>query len=154
MPRTCNEQMQDIVKKYISSGKPWPATTRDIAAWAIGNALWAPERAALMDRCAELLARAMREEYIIDPQGRTVRAKHAARIERDERQLTLWADIPTAPREHMELAFKQRRQQIVGDFRQLKIDVESFNDNRVPNNPVQMTFDFTYDLMELEAVGA
>jgi len=54
----------------------------------------------------------------------------------------------------MELAFKQRRQQIVGDFRQLKIDVESFNDNRVPNNPVQMTFDFTYDLMELEAVGA
>jgi len=33
-----------------------------------------------IDICAEELARAMREDYIRDPQGRVVRAKHAARV--------------------------------------------------------------------------
>ena len=91
----------------------------------------------------------MREEYITDPQGRTVRAKHVACYE----QVPLWGDIRTAPREHMEMAFQQRRQQIVGDCRQLKVDVDSYNQNY--NNgelPIQMIFDFTLDLEELEAL--
>jgi hypothetical protein len=92
----------------------------------------------------------MREEYIVDPQGRTIRAKHAARVE----QAVLWGDIRTAPRAHMEIAFKQRRQQIVGDCRQLKADVDSFNDNRSPTQPIQMSFDFTRDVLELEAAAA
>ena len=29
----------------------------------------------------------------------------------------LWADVRTAPKRHMEIAFQQRRQQIVGDCR-------------------------------------
>ena len=91
----------------------------------------------------------MREEYITDAQGRTVRAKHAARIE----QAVLGADIRTAPREHMEIAFKQRRRAILGDCRQLKLDVDSFNDNRSPEQPIPLTFDFTNDLLEIEALA-
>ena len=53
----------------------------------------------------------------------------------------------------LELAFKQRRRQIVGDCRQLKTDVDSFNQNRDPDDPIQMSFDFTNDLLELEAAG-
>ena len=54
----------------------------------------------------------------------------------------------------MQIAFQQRRQQIVGDCRQLKTDVDSFNDNRSKDKPIPMIFNFTYDLMELEAVEA
>lgn len=96
--------------------------------------------------CAEQLARAMREEYIVDPQGRRVRAKHAARI----KQAVLWDDIRTASREHMQIALQQRRQQIVGDCHQLKLDVESYNENRNYDTPIQMVFDFTIDLIEME----
>ncbi len=32
---TYTEQMQRIVQDYISSGQEWPATAKDIAAWAI-----------------------------------------------------------------------------------------------------------------------
>ena len=152
MPGTYNEQLQTIVRRYIGDGHPWPATTRQIASWAINNKLWAPQRAIVINQCAEQLARAMREEYIRDPQGRTVRAKHAARVERKGEQLVLWADIRTAPRGHLEIAFKQRRQQIVGDCRQLKLDVDSFNENRSFSEPIQMSFDFTTDLLELELV--
>ncbi len=145
-----SEQMQRIVRDYMADGQEWPATTREIAAWAITRKRWEPQRSALIDQCAEQLARAMREEYITDSQGRTVRAKHAARIERDAQQLVLWADIRTASREHMEIAFQQRRQQIVGDCRQLKTDVDSYNDNGNSGRPIQMIFDFTDDLAELD----
>lgn len=146
---TYTAQMQIIVTKYIAAHEEWPATTRQIAAWAIREKMWASHPSSLVNQCAEALAEAMREEYIIDPQGRTVRAKHAARID----QAVLWGDIRTAPRGHMEVAFKQRRHQIVGDCRQLKADVDSFNENREPGEPIQLSLDFTRDVAELEAVG-
>lgn len=67
----------------------------------------------------------------------------------DGAQLVLWADMRTATHQHMSLALQQRRHQIVGDCRQLKMDVDSYNDNRLPVQPIQVIFDFTYDLEEL-----
>lgn len=97
----------------------------------------------------------MCEEYITDPQGRTVRAKHAARVEdANGKQTTLWADIRTAPRKHMETAFRQRRGQILGECRQLKSDVDSYNQNALTSNPIPMSFNFTYDLAEMEAIAS
>jgi hypothetical protein len=154
MALTYNEQIQDIIRKYRAANEEWPTTSRHLASWAIDSGLWQPQYTLLESACAEDMSRAMREEYITDPQGRRVRAKHAARVERDGRQLVLWDDYRTAPREHMAIAVQQRRQQIVGDCRQLKRDVESYNENRCPDNPIQTSFDFTYDLAELEAAEA
>ncbi|MFH1747711.1 MAG: hypothetical protein ABIG44_11805 [Planctomycetota bacterium] len=150
MSRSYTEKMQEVANKYMDSGQSWPATAREVAAWAIRERLWEPSDSALIDQCADHLARAMREEYITDPQGRAVRVKHAARLARQGRQLNLWADIRSASREHMEITFQQRRHQIVGDCRQLKIDVDSYNDNNNNGAPIQMVFDFTLDLEELE----
>lgn len=151
MAKSYYEQMQEIVTKYIDSEQQWPATTHEIASWAINNHLWASQAMTVINICAEQMARAMREEYIVDPQGRTVRAKHAARVERDGEQLVLWDDIRTASRQHMQIAFQQRRHQIVGDCRQLKADVDSYNENNNEGKPLQMIFDFTLDLVEIEA---
>lgn len=149
---TYNEQLQKIVDQYRIAGQRWPATTRRIAQAAIRESLWVPQASALISQCAEQLARAMREEYIVDPQGRTIRTKHAARMTQAGEQLVLWADIRTAERWHMEIAFQQRRQQIVGDCRQLKVDVESYNQNGNSSRPIQMVFDFRQDLAELAAL--
>lgn len=150
---TYGDQMRKIADQYVNSGQPWPATARQMASWAIREGLWKPQPSAMIDRCADELARAMREDYITDPQGRRVRAKHAARIEEGGGQLTLWADIRTASREHMAIAFQQRRQQIVGDCWQLKQDIDSYNENVRPNAPLQIIFDFTDDMAEMEAVA-
>lgn len=146
--------MQRIVEQYRDAGEEWPATARQIAGWAIREGLWKPQGSTLIARCAEELSRAMREEYILDPQGRMVRAKHAARIKKDGEQLVLWADIRTANPRHMEIALQQRRQQIVGDCRQLKTDADSYNENANPGAPIQLIFDFTDDLAELEVMEA
>ena len=52
----------------------------------------------------------------------------------------------------MQIAFQQRRQQIVGDCRQLKADVDGYNENYNDALRVQIVFDFTEDVEELEAL--
>jgi hypothetical protein len=147
---TYTEQLQHIVRSYLDDGQPWPATTRQIAAWAIRRGEWQPQPFALINQCADQLARAMREEHFTDTNGRVIRTKHVARIERGGEQIALWADIRSASREHMQIAFQQRRQQIVGDCKQLKTDCDYYNENRNQGEPIQVVFDFRADLEELE----
>ena len=146
---TYGERMQQLWDAYAAAGNPTPATTHDVAAWAVRKGLWRPRPADVVSRCAADLADALRQEYFVDGKGRTVRAMHAARIKERGQPLVLWADMRTAPRRHIEVALKQRRQQIVSDCRQLKIDTDSCNDSHPDEKPIQIVFDFTRDLEEL-----
>jgi len=149
---TYMKQMQRIVDDYRLSDAPWPASAKAIADWAIRTGKWELPASAMRRRCAEDIAAAMREEYTTDQKGRRVRLLHPASVKNDEgEQLVLWDDIRTAPRAHMEVSFQQRRQGIVGDCRQFKIDVDSYNDAHSDAEPIQIVFDFTMDLAELEA---
>ena len=149
---TYNEQLQKIWRKYEDAGNPVPATARDVAKWAIRQRLWEPKPSDVESRCAEELARAAREEYRTDRWGRRYRARHSVRVKQLGVQLSLWADIDTAPRNHMQKAFAQRRKQIVGDCHQLKVDTDHYNDIHTNETPIQMVFDFTEDLAEIEAL--
>ena len=155
MKKTKAEAMQEIVKKYRESGQSWPVTSKDIASWAVREGLWVAPRFSQIDACARELSEAMREEYFTDPQGRRVRKKHAMRETKvlpdgKHRQLTFWLDIEDADPGQMRTAFQQRRMQVLGDCRQLKTDVDSYNDNNKHGSEIQMVFDFTEDLAELE----
>ena len=145
------KQLQGIVNKYIKAGKPWPAEKRAIAAWAVQTELWKPHPSKLISQCAEELGEAMRQEHFTDKQGRSVRAKHAARVkDRDGKQITLWGDLRTEPPNFMTISFQQRRQMILGECHQLKIDVDSYNQNGNSGEPIQVIFDFRTDLAEME----
>jgi hypothetical protein len=145
-----SESMQQIVNEYRKAEETWPATSRMVAAWAVRNKRWQPQESTVIDQCAAHLSRAMREEYITDQQGRRVRAKHAATFRSEGEQQTLWADIRSASYAHMELAFQQRRRGVVADCRQLKVDVDSYNENNQNGGHFQLSLDFTYDVEEHE----
>ena len=51
----------------------------------------------------------------------------------------------------MRIAVQQRRQQIVGDCRQLKTDVDSYNQNWNGGSAINLMLDFTWDVEEAEA---
>lgn len=144
-----SEYLQEIYRLYAEVGQRVPASSHDIAAWAIANRLWAPKPADVVKQCAEELSRAFREEYNTDRFGRRVRSKHAVRVQKDGRQLVMWADMETASPSHMQMAFQQRRRQIVGDCLQLKTDVDSYNDANPNIRPVQLIPDFTDDVNEI-----
>lgn len=148
------DALQQIVQKYRDAGQTWPTDKRTIAAWAYAEGLWKPARKSVIDELAKDLGRAMREEYITDPQGRSVRRKHARRVEVESpdgeiKQMTLWDDITTATPEHMQFSFQQRRQIVLSDCSQLKSDVDSYNQNWNNGEPLQFSFDFTEDLEEM-----
>ena len=143
------EQLQAIVGQYQDAGLKWPATMREVAEWAIRTNRWIPHPSAIVSQCAEELSGAMRDEYVRDKQGRKIRTKHAASYQEGQEQFVLWDDIRTAPYEHMVRAFQQRRKQILGDCKQLKNDVDSYNENSLPTDPIQVVFDFTIDLEEV-----
>lgn len=150
--KTQAEFLQDIVNDYIDAGQPWPADRRTIAAWAVQNRRYSPPRKSEVDMCAKALAEAMRLEMEIDPQGRTVRAKHCAKIkEMDDSgalvQRTLWFDRNADP-ELMHISFQQRRKAILGDNRQLKTDLDSYNENNVFGKKIQLSFNYEDDLIE------
>ncbi len=158
LARSFNRALLDVIPAYREAGERWPATARELAVFAINNGHWDPQPSKLVSLCTRDIARAMREERHVDPQGRTVRTMHAAKSTRtdddgSETQLLLWDDIRSADREHMEVAFQQRRSRLLSGCQQLKIDVDSFNENNALDEPVQMVFDFTKDLEELERPG-
>ena len=151
---TYAQRMQDLVRRFQEAHDGVTFQAKDVAAWAIRERLWEANPSAVLSRCAEEISRAMREEYIVDAKGRHVRVKHAVDFMRDGKQLTLWADMRTASRKHMDLAFRQCRQQILGDCRQLKNDMDSYNETLNPGDPIQLVFDFGLDLEELALARA
>jgi hypothetical protein len=148
------KQMQKIVEDFRLAGEPWPASAKAIADWAIRTGRWELPAAAVRKRCAEDIAAAMREEYTTDRKGRRVRLLHPAPLLGSPDHTIIWDDIRTAPRSHMALSFQHRRVGIVGDCRQFKVDVDSYNDAHPTDEPIQIVFDFTMDLAELEAAEA
>lgn len=148
---TYRQQLQKVVTQYRLAGEKWPASASMIAAWAIENHLWQPHRSLQVRQCSREIARAMREEFVVDEKGRRVRVKHPVTRREGDIQQVLWDDIRTASRAHMEISFMQRRNRIVGDCRQLKADADGYNDAHPGMPPIQMIFDFTDDLAELEA---
>jgi hypothetical protein len=145
------KQMQHIVEEYRSLGLPWPVSARSIADWAISSGRWKLPAAAIRRRCADDIASAMREEYMTDRKGRRVRVLHPAPLTTSGQTEILWDDIRTAPRNHMQVSFQHRRKGIVGDCRQMKVDVDSYNDSHPEAEAIQIVFDFTMDLAELDA---
>jgi hypothetical protein len=144
------EQNQKIVVKYRESGQPWPATSVDIARWAISNKLWEIHPSKIARQCADQIADAMRQEYITDPQGRRIRVKHVAPYNVKGQMSLKWDDMRSASPKHMETSFAYKRQLIVSDCWQLKLEIDSYNENYNKGALIQGVFDFTDDMAELE----
>jgi hypothetical protein len=154
LAKTYNEQLLEIRDLYRAAGEPWPATSRQIAIWAINNGHYNTHHAKILAKAAEEFSQAMGQEYYTDDQGRRVRLMHCAKTikkdaEGNRSQLPLWDDIRTADRKFMERAFQQRRRHIVGECRQLKNDVDSWNDGKPTEEPIQLVLDFAEDVAEM-----
>lgn len=142
------EQLQKIWHKYEFENGAVPATAREAVEWGVSRGMIQTPEVDPLDKLAEDMATALREEYATDRHGRRYRVNHAVRVSRGGVQYTFWAIMKDAPREHMQNAFIQRREQIVGDCVQLCTDVEAYNNFHKDEAPIQMLFDFRDDIEE------
>lgn len=142
------EQLQRVWHAYEKLHGYVPATARDAVKWGVGQGMIELQHVDPYDSMSEDMAKALREEYGIDSKGRRYRKNHAVRVNKAGTQFTMWAMIETAPREHMQKAFTQRREQIVGDCVQLHVDVEVYNGRHEDQPPIPMLLDFRDDVEE------
>jgi hypothetical protein len=141
--QTINEWMAETGAEVIDMMK--------VADWAIATGRWKTPPYDPRKACARELARAAREEYYIDPQGRNVRKKHCYTVkDPDGQHRWLWVDIVTAKPESMHKSLQARRRSALSDVVQLKNDLDSYNDNNGYGAELQMSFNFDEDLAELE----
>jgi hypothetical protein len=147
---TINEQMLRIYREYRKVHGDDPVNTGELYEWARRTGSWEPQPSAMRRQFSEQLSQALRQDYFTDEQGRRVRAKHAVVKEVNGKQMAFWDDIRQGPEAFMKLSFSQRRKQITSDCRQLKTDVDSFNENRKPKEPYQLVLDFAEDVAEME----
>jgi len=145
---TFNEQLLKIVEDYRASGAPWPATKVQMAEWAVANDRYQLTRGMAVGQCAEKIARAMGLEHVKDKKGRSVRKYYAAAIRENGQLVMKWDDL-NAERPFMEVAAANRRNQVLGQCWQIKNDIDSYNERRCPDRPIQMDFNFNVDLEEL-----
>lgn len=143
-----NEQLQNIWHLYEKKNGFIPSTLRDAVQWGVNRGMIVVPPVDPLAKLVEDMSAALREEYATDAEGRRYRVNHAVRVTRGGVQYTFWAIMDAAPREHMQKAFIQRRQQIVGDCVQLDTDVEAYNAMHKDQKPIQMLFDFKDDVLE------
>lgn len=152
---TLGEQLRRIYKEYVAAGGPLPFQMDALFSFAQQRNLWQPQPDNIRKQFGKQMSQALRDDIFTNDKGKTVRRIHAVLIrghdaDGNKVQFGLWDDIRTAPREHMEAAFQLRRGQIVGDCKQLKNDVDHFNDNRTDTKPIQLLLDFTDDATEAD----
>src|SRR5262245_52531241 len=150
--KTRADYLRELLNDYLQAHGGGPVDLGDVYAWARRQRRWEAPPASQLRQFKQEVARAAREEYYTDPQGRRVRRKHAVVVIKEGgRQQSLWADIEAAPPEHMRLSLQQRRRGVLGDLAQLKADMDSYNENHnpEPGRPIQLSFNFEQDLAEV-----
>lgn len=152
---TKNERLQTIWHRFEQERGHAPAGTNEAVRWAVSEGLLELPRIDPIDVLAGQMASALREEMATDEDGRRYRVNHAVRITRGGVQRTMWAEMGYAPPEHLEMAFAQRREQIIGDCVQLKTDVDAYNRMiQGERQAFQLVLDFTDDVAERELQAA
>lgn len=148
---TQTETFQRLWKEYEKEHNHAAASARAVVDWAVRERGLRLPKIDPRDVLASQLARALREEYATDGKGRRYRVNHAMRVTKNGVQQTFWGIMGFAPHEHMQRAFTQRREQVVGDLVQLHIDVEVYNEQIPAEKQIQLVLNFEDDVEERRA---
>jgi hypothetical protein len=144
-------EMHEAWQAYEREHDNMPASAMDVIKWAVDRGMLSlPKPTDPREILAGQLARVLRQEYATDKHGRRYRKNHAVAVSKNGVQYTIWSTLEYADHSHMERAFTQRREQIVGDCLQLKTDVDVYNDLRPDRESIQLVIDFTDDVAERE----
>ena len=145
---TQTEEFQRLWKEYEEGHDHAAVSAREVIDWAVRERGFRLPSVDPRDVAASQLSRALREQYETDSQGRRYRVNHAMRVTKNGVQTTFWGVLGFASHLHMQRAFTQRREQVIGDLVQLQIDVEVYNERIPADKQIQLVLDFKDDVAE------
>lgn len=125
-----------------------------IAKWALKEKLWQRELMDDEEVLRRLIKAALRDDYMIDPQGREVRANlpfmEEVETTQGPRRRSVWYPMYYMPPEKARSSFQLRRRGALHDVLQIRFDFESYNDNNMFSATLEAPdFDFNRDIEEM-----
>ena len=155
-----SRKMVFLLDKYKQAfpNEPLPIDPRRVALWAYDQGLWRPLETDPREVLRRKLCRALRYQYITDPQGREVRANYST-VEEDmtpegPKRQSKWYPIFKAPPEVARQALALDRRQALATVQQMVLDFDSYNDNNefgAVLEPLDLAFDKDIAEMNLPA---
>jgi hypothetical protein len=145
-----------LLDKYSAAfpDEPLPLDPAKVAIWAYTTGLWRPIETYPEEVLRRKLCRALRHQYIEDPQGREVRAHFSAieevQTKEGPKRVSRFYPIFKAPPEVVRQALALDRRQALATAIQMKLDYDSYNDNNefgVTLEPLDL--DLNKDLEEI-----
>jgi hypothetical protein len=152
--RRGNKKIQFVIEKYREAHPGAPVEPHLVSPWALRRGLIKQQPVTAEEQLARKVSRELRAAYFVDPQGREVRANHAIFFREitpsGPRKRSRWLPLFDAPPKHMLVSAQLRRRQAVADVMQLRLDLESYNENNHHGATVPIPdFDLNKDIEEL-----
>jgi hypothetical protein len=138
--------LERFIADYIQATGDHAWTTLKIADWLIKTGQWEDQKINATRYLSRQLARAARQATITDEKGNKVRKYHAYRL--GPQQPMLWTEMDHIHRDHMDESKTMRRNTLAAGAIQLHLDLEYFNKNHNPGEPLLFDPDFTTDIEE------
>lgn len=145
---TYTKQLLAIVDKYTAATGDTEPDLRTVARWAHAQGLMDTPPVDVIRLMARALARACRQDFIVDENGEPVRRRHAIRESRGDQQLTLWPKMETMTPEKFRVSLTSRRNATVQDALQIERDKRYFNNHYNPGDPIEMDYNLNPDVEE------
>ena len=124
--------LRDAYQRAFPNEEP-PVDPNRVAQWAYAQGLWKPIETDPREVLRRKLCRALRHEYITDPQNREVRASfaHVEEVMTPDgpKRMAQFYPIFKAPAEVAKQHFQLERRIAVENAVQLSLDLDSYNDN-------------------------
>jgi hypothetical protein len=141
-------ELLQIVDRYVEETGDKEPDLRDAARWAHAEGLLETPSIDVIRVMARALARACRQDYIVDENGEPVRRRHAVREERGQEQMTLWPKIEDMSPQKMRKSLQVRKQGTLQDALQIERDRRYFNTHYNPGDPIPMDYNLNPDIEE------
>jgi|SRR5579862_1693792 len=154
--RRGSKKMQYLIDQYQKAHpKEGPDVSPHLVAdWAVDKGLWKPLPVSPREALRRLLARTLRETYVVDPQGREVRANlpiiEEIMTPEGPKRRSRYFPIFDAPARVARASFALRRRAALADVSQLHFDFLSYNENNYLGEHLDpLDFNFNADLEEM-----
>lgn len=144
-------QLEYVIELYKREHGDHGINPSSVAAWALENGICRPLPIDPARQIRQDLVRFLRGETLTDSKGRAIRKNHPVVMSDGKRRFSVWKEITTAPASHMQTSLLQRRNGIVADCRQHKLDFDFYNENNVYSTTLQpFDYNLAVDLEEMD----
>jgi hypothetical protein len=120
----------------------------EAARWAIRERKWDEPPEDKARKLAKIMRRAAREDFFEDENGEPVRRRHPYRVVDEPTQKYLWLKMEEMSPGQFRVSAQVRRRGMVAGAIQYVRDVTYFNVHFNPGEPIEVSVNFTDDVVE------